>query len=807
MQNLLRNLRFSLRMLRKNAGFTTTVIITLALGIGAVTAIYSVVYATLIADMPYPKPDEIVMVWSQINGHRSLVSPADYLDWQKQSTAFQSLKGWRTGSMNLGDIEEPEIVPTIFSAPGFYTSLGVRLALGRDLLPEEAVTGKDQVAIIGHLLWVRLGADPKIVGKTIRLNQKPYTVVGVVSEGQPDRYPWDVMVPLVFPPAMINRDAHFVNVMGRLKDGVTLEQANAEMTAIANQIAKENPRSNQGLSAKVESLKDDWLSDNFKLTLWLFLGASGFVLLIACVNIANLLLAKGMTRQKEIAVRTAIGATRQDVFIQFLTESVTLAILGGMLGVGVGYTLMRGIMAAMPPNILPGEAVVRLSIPVLITTLAATTFAGLLFGCAPAWYASRIAPAESLKEGARSSSSRIQNRLRQLLVIGEFALALTLLGAAGLAIHSFWNMTHVDLGVVTDHVLTFAISKSNAVNSKPEENAAYIRQVVQNIEALPGVLSASAGTDWPLRGPGFMLPFTISGQADAADAAHRPNTGFSMVTPDYFKTFGIRLVKGRLLTDADNASTLHVAVVNEQFVQHFMNGTDPLGKVINVAQVDPTSPRPGSPQPWIVVGVFHDVQGWTYDRKIDEVVAPFAQIPWAGAAIGVRTAGDPEAMKKSVSKAVHLVDPNVPLSNLATLDHVRDQRMVGDRFTLMLQVGFAVLALALAAVGIYGVIAFSVSQRTQEIGIRMALGAGRDRVLRMILVEGAALAFIGSVLGLVGAYFVGRAMHSMLFGVGTFDSTAFGAVSALLLLTAVSASYLPARRAASIEPMKALRTE
>lgn len=807
MQSFLQNLRFSLRVFRKNAGFTAIVVVTLALGVGAVTAIYSVVYATLIADMPYPKPEEIVMVWSQVNGHRSLVSTADYLDWKSQSTMFQSLVGWRTGTMNLGGVDEPEIVRSVMSTPGFYKALGVKFALGRDLLPGEDTAGKDQLVVLNNHLWVRLGADPKIIGKTLQLNQKAYTVVGVLAAGQTDQYPWDLLVPLVLQPAMINRDQHWVNVEGRLKDGVTLAQANTEMRAIADRLAKANPKTNSGWSAKVESLKNDWLGDEFKLTLWLFLGASGFVLLIACVNIANLLLAKGMTRQKEIAVRTAIGATRRTIFVQFLTESLILAILGGALGVALGYALMKGIMAAMPFNTLPGEAVVRLSIPVLLTTLAATTLAGLLFGCAPAWYSSRIDPADSLKEGGRSSSGRIHNRLRQLLVVGEFALALTLLGGAGMAIHSFWNMTHIDLGITTDHVLTFVLNRGNATNLKPEQNAAFFQQVIRNIESVPGVQGASAGTDFPLRGPGFMLPFSITGQSEATDPAHRPTAGFSMVSPGYFKTFGIRLVKGRVLTDADNASTLRVAMINEQFVRHFMNGMDPIGRVVNVAQVDPTSPRPGPPSPWVIVGVFHDVSGYAYDRKVDEIVVPFEQAPFFGALIGVRTAGDPELMKKSISQAVHALDPTLPLANEATLDEIHSERLVGDRFTLLLYIGFAVLALSLATVGIYGVMAFSVGQRSHEIGVRMALGAGRGRVLRMVLREGVLLSLVGSVLGLGGAFLVGRAMHSMLFGVGTFDMTAFSSVATLLLVAALVASYMPARRAASIEPMRALRTE
>lgn len=809
MANLWQNLRFSLRMMRKNAGFTATVVITLALGIGATTAIYSVVYATLIADMPYPKPEQVVMVWSQLNGHRNSVSAADYLDWKRESTVFQGLFAGHPGSFNLGGIEEPENIPAQFASPGAYDNRGVPFMLGRDFVEDEAAQGKDHVVILSNHLWRRLGADPNILGKTLQLDLKPYTVVGVLAAGQPDNYPWDVTVPLVIPPMLNNHDMHWLNVSGRLKDGVTLRQANAEMATVAKHIAEANPRSNTGWSVSVESLKNDWLTETFKLTLWLFLGAAAFVLLIACVNIANLLLARGATRQKEVAIRTAVGATRRSVFVQFVTESLLLAAFGGTIGVALGYALMRGIMAALPFNTLPGEAIVRISLPVLLTTIAATTISGLLFGCAPAWYAARLDPAEFLKDSGRSGVSRFRNRLRQLLVVGEFALALTLLAGAGMAIHGFWNLYHIDLGVQTENRLTFIFpmgANNNKANS-PESITAYYEQIIQKIRAVPGVQSVAISTGIPIEGAFFRLPISIANQADYTDPMRRPNAGVEMVSPDYFKTFGIRLVVGRFLTDADNANSLHVAVVNEEFVRHYMPGKNPIGQTVNIAQPNRGSPKPGPMQPWVIVGEYHDVHGGIFMDQYEEIDIPFAQNPFPAAAFGIHTAGDPMLLKKSVSAAVHSVDPNTPLSSLGTLDEIRDKQLVGQRFNLYLYIGFGVLALTLAAVGIYGVMAFSVGQRSHEIGVRMALGAGRDSIIRMILAEGALLALVGSLLGLVGAYFVGRALHSTLYGIGKVDFTAFAMVAAVLLITALVACFMPARRAAAIDPMRALRTE
>jgi putative ABC transport system permease protein len=807
MRNPLHHLRFCLRMLLKSPGLTLTVVLTLALGIGATTAIYTAVYATLIAPMPYPHPNQLVMVWSKIQTFRNVVSAGDFLDWKKQATVFQDLTAFSGTSFNLAGKEAPEMVQAQYATPGMYRMLGVPMELGRDFLPDEGVAGKDRVVILANRLWKRLGSDPHIIGKQIMLDQKPYTVVGVSGPGEPDRLPWQIAAPLVFTLQQRNHDFHWLLVMGRLKPGVTIQQAQADMDAVTAHIAQANPRSNKGWGAKVEPLKNDFLGENTKLTLWLLLAAVGFLLLIACVNVANLLLSRGATRQREVAIRSALGASRREVFSQFVTESLLMAAIGGLCGIGVGYAMLRGFVAMLPPNTLPSEADVRLSLPVLLVTLAATTVAGLLFGCAPAWYASRVDPAAFLKEGDRAGSGRARSRLRQGLVVGEFGLALALLAGAGMALHSFWNLSHVDLGVRTDHVLTFGLPMNKGLDYAPAQIVAYYQQIVRSIQSTAGVESATAGTAMPLRGAYFGMPFTMQGQPLFTDPSQRPTSGFRMVTPDYFKTFGIRLVSGRFFTEADNANSLRVAVVNEQFVRHYLPGKNPIGQIIDVEQIIPGVQKLGAYQAWQIVGVYHDVRGGDFQQQREEILVPFYQSPWVDVAIGVRTAGDPALMTKTIAAAVHAVAPTLALADVQTLNQVKNEDLSGDRFSLLLYAIFAAIALILAAVGIYGVTAFAVSQRVHEIGVRMALGATRGRVLALILREGAVLAGVGLVLGFAGAYAVGRAMHSTLYGVAAFDLPAFCAVGAVLLISALVACYFPARRAASVEPMRALRIE
>jgi putative ABC transport system permease protein len=807
MSSLLRNLRYTARTLWKNPGLTLTVLLTLALGIGANTAIFTVDYATLLAPMPYPEPDQLVVVWSKIQSFHNGISAGDFTDWKRENSSFQDINAFTGGSFNIASKDQPENINGRQVTAGFYKMFGRPFLLGRDFLPEEGVEGRNHVVILTHKLWAHLGSDPKLVGQSMRIDGEPYTVVGVLSPGLDDRSDSQLAVPLVFKPEQLNHDFHWLLSIARLKPGVTIQQAQADMDSVATHIAQDNPKSNKGWGVFVEPLKNDFLPSERKQTLWLLLGAVAFILLIACVNVANLLLARGLARQKELAVRSALGASRRTIFEQLITESLVLAIAGGLLGIGVGYAMLRALMAIMPRGTLPDEADLHLNLPILLFTLAATTLAGLLFGSAPAWYASRVDPGEALKEGNRTGVGAGRHRLRQTLVIGEFALALALLAGAGLAIHSFLNLLRVDLGLRTDHVLTFYLPVPDSRPKDPEKIIAYYKQILSNVSAVPGVTSASAMTGLPLFGAGFGMPFTIVGKPAFNDPSMRPNTGFGMVTPDFFKTFGIRIVNGRSFTDQDAASSVKVAVVNEDFVKKYFKDVDPLQQRVSVEQLVPGVTKLGPSVEWQIIGVYHNVRSSGLREDRPEMQIPFWQIPWSGAGIGVRTVNDPATMVKSIAAAVHSIDPEIALAEPRSMEEVRDLVLSNDRFTLVLFVSFAVVALLLAALGVYGVMSFSVAQRSHEIALRMALGANRGRVVSLVVREGLALACIGLALGLIGAYFVGRGMQSTLYGIGKLDLSVFASVALLLLCAAVIACLVPARRAASVEPMQALRAE
>jgi len=807
MESFSRNLRYTLRMLWKNPGLTITVLLTLALGIGANTAIFTVDYATLLAPMPYPDPDQLVVVWSKIQTFHNGISAGDFTDWKRMNSSFADINAFTGGAFNIASKEEPENIDGQQVTPGYYNMLGRPFFLGRDFLPEEGVVGRDHEVILTHKLWSHLGADPKLVGHTMRINGEPYTVVGILTPGLADRGNAQVSVPLAFKPEQLNHDFHWLLSIARLKPGVTIKQAQADMDAVAAHIAEANPKSNKGWGAFVEPLKNDFLPSERKQTLWLLLGAVAFILLIACVNVANLLLARGMARQKEIAVRSALGASRRTIFEQLLTESLMLSLVGGLLGIGVGFAMLQVLVAIMPKGTLPDEADLRLNLPILLFTLIATTFAGVLFGSAPAWYASRIDPAETLKEGGRTGLGTGRRRLRQTLVIGEFALALTLLAGAGLAIHSFLNLLRVDIGLKTDNVLTFFLPVPESRPKDPDKIIAYYRQILYRINAVPGVSASSAMTGLPLFGTGFGMPFTIVGKPAFNDPSMRPNTSFGMVTPGFFDTFGIHMVKGRGFTEQDTATSVKVAVVNEEFVRKYLSGTDPFQQRISVEQLVPGVTKLGPPQDWQIVGVYHNVRNGNLREDNPEMRVPFWQIPWPGGGIGVRTANDPAAMVKSIAAAVHSVDPEIALAEPRTMDEVRGLVLSDDRFTLTLFVCFAAVALFLAGLGVYGVMSFSVAQRSHEIALRMALGANRSRVIGLVVREGLALAGIGLSIGLIGAFFVGRGMQSTLFGVGKFDLSVFISVAFVLVVAAVVACLIPASRAASVQPMLVLRGE
>ena len=795
-----------MRMLRKNLGLTIAVMTTLALGIGATTAIYTVVYATLLAPLPFPHPDQLVMVWSKDQNSRNVMSAGDFLDWQKRSRSFQSLCAWTGGNFNLGTKDAPEHVNGRLTTPGFLNMMGERFQSGRDFLPEEGIPGQDHVVILAHKLWMRLGADPNLVGKQLPINGLRYTVVGVQAPGAPDRLDGQLTAPLAFRPDQINHDYHWLLAMGRLKPGVSIQQAQADMTAVSAQIAVEHPASNKGWGAIVEPLQNDFVPRERIQTLWMLLGAVAFVLLIACVNVANLLLAKGTVRRREIAVRCSVGASRRQIFGQFLTESIMLALGGGALGVGLGSVLVRTLIAVMPQGMLPSEANLQLDSHVLWVTLAATMISGLLFGCAPAWYASRVDPGDALKEGGRAGTSASGHRVRRGLIIGEFALALSLLSGAGLALHSFWNLTRVDLGVNTDHVLVFDLQQPDRRFKDPSQIDAYYRQILERIHATPGVSSAAVVTGTPLLGTSDGMPFSIAGQP-VKEAAQRDSAPFQSVTPEYFRTFGIKIMSGRAFTVQDTAGSTRVAVVNQEFVKQYFKNENPIGQRLSIEQIIPGLPQLGPAVEWQIVGVFHNVRSFGPRNEVPEIDVPFSQSLLPSVTIGVRTTANPDALARTMMSTVHAIDPDIALARVRSMEVLKDTLFVSDRFVLLLYGSFALLALVLAAIGIYGVIAFGVSQRTHEIGLRIALGARGINVTRLILSEGLVLASIGLGVGAIGAYFIGKAMQSTLYGLQGPDLPVMILMATVLLVTATLACYLPARRAAAIDPIQALRLD
>ena len=815
MTELWRDIRYGSRLLWKSPGFTSVSLLALSLGIGATTAIFSLLYSVLLAPLPYVDSDRIVMVWSHQKGERNGTSPSDLLDWQKQATLFDSLNGWTGEGFTISTPDWTEQVQASRVAPGFFDLLfSPKVALGRHFVAEDSQPGNDHVVILNNRFWRdRFGSDPNIVGTKLRMSGELYTVLGVAAPSPSDVGDSSMNVPLAFKPEEIHRENHFLLVMGKLKRGVTLDAANAEMAVIAKQLTY--PKTNADLTVTVEPLKDDFLPKQTRLGLWLMMGAVGFVLLIACVNIANLLLAWGTARQKEIAVRASQGATRARIFRQFLIESLSLALMGGLLGTLLSVALLRGVMSLMPRNQLgiPYEADPHLSIPVLLFTLAATLLSGVFFGCFPAWHAARQNISDMLKEGGRSSSaSGGHNRLRRVLVVAEFALALILVAGAGLILRSFWNVTQVDLGIRRDHVLTFNVPIQHDRTASAAQIRSVYQQLQERIAAVPGVLKIGIAPGLPTNGAG-RLHFTIAGQpSDDSDNSpdKQPQAMINTVTPGYYETYGIRLTRGRYLDARDLAGAPRVAMVSESFARQYLPGLDPLTQRVKIVELLPDKTPPfGAPVEWQIVGVFHDVQYESHPTTTGsaEVDFPFDQAPWPFTTIGVRTNGNPSSVATGIAAAIRSVNPDYPMTHVRTMDQVVSESLVTDRFTVLVFGTFATLALVLAAIGIYGVMTFSVAQRKHELGIRMALGAGSPQVLRLVVGEGMWAALIGMAIGLPGVYLVGKTLKGLLYNVGAMDVRALIGVALVLLAAALVACYIPARRATRIDPLSALRQE
>ncbi|HEX8144504.1 MAG TPA: ABC transporter permease [Pyrinomonadaceae bacterium] len=805
MESLFKDLRYAVRMLIRKPGFTAVAVITLALGIGANTAIFSVVNGVLLRPLPFQDPERIATFWQsnpRSGVQREDVSPANFLDWRERSRSCTEMAAALPFGYSLTGGEEPEAFRAWQVTTGFFEILGVNALYGRTFLREEFQPGNDRVVVIGHGLWQRrFGADPKLVGQKLLLNGLPHTVVGVMPPGfefGPEREIWSPWV-VVESDRQI-RGSAYIKVIGRLKPGVTIEQAQQEMKQIASALAEEYPQTNGEVGATAVSLPEQ-LVGHVRPALLMLLCAVGLMLLIACANVANLLLARASTRRREFAIRAALGARRSRLIMQLLTESLLLAGLGGMGGILLASWGVDAIIALSPGN-LPRINQVGIDSHVLLFALGVSALTALIFGLAPALQFSRTDLQEFLKEGGRTATAGFaRQRLRNLLVVSEVALALMLLVGAGLLVRSFVRLLQVDPGFTTDKALALEVHVWGRARTA-EQRAAFFEQSLERIAALPGVEAAGAVSALPFHTNPIDIKseFSIEGRAAAAPG-QEPIAYATVATFDYFRTMGIPLLRGRLFTRFDNKDAAPVVVIGETMAHRFWPGEDPVGKKITLRFLSQQTTRE-------IVGVIGDVRhtGLDSDPR-PELFLPHLQEPYGSMTYVVRTSVDPLTLLPAVKKEIWTVNKSQPFSSIATMEQLISRSLAERRFSLLFLTTFASIALALAGVGIYGLISFNTTQRTHEIGVRMALGAGRLDIFKLVVGQGMALTLLGVVVGLAAAFALTRYLSSLLYGVSATDPLTFVVVSALLTLVALAACYIPARRATKVDPMVALRYE
>ncbi len=812
METFFRDLRYSVRMLIKSPAFTAVAVISIALGIGANTTVFSVINAVLLKALPYNDPNSLVLVWGDTRTETSLrkhnqVSATDVADIRSQSSVFEDVTTYTGWYPIMTGETEAERVPAIQVGDGFFNIMKGKPLLGRVFTPEEQQDGKDFVIVLGHSLWQRrFGSDPNIVGKNVYLNGRPYNVVGVMgADFRP--LPSSLVAPegQFYRPVAESyddseRDARHLRAIARLKPGVTVEQARTEVSVIAQRLEQQHPETNKHTGAHVVSITDE-IVGGIRPTLFMVFGAVIFVLLIACANVANLLLARSTVRHKEITIRTAIGAVRGQLIRQLLTESLVLAFLGGVLGLLLAFWGTE-LVAAAGSKINPMFQGIRVDMRALGFTFGISIITGLIFGLAPALQISEPNLVESLKEGGRGSGpSATRNRLRSVLVVSEIALTLVLLVCAGLLIRTVMRLRNVDTGFNAQNVLTMTLGLPAAKYPKPENYIAFNKQVTERIAALPGVKAAGTTSVLPLSD-------NFDGRGLVVEDQPKPRgeeitVDLYVTTAGYLRAMEIPTLKGRPIAEEDTVDSSKVALINRTMASQLWPNQDPLGKRIRF---------PGSeknPQPWrTVVGVVSDVAQYALDKKPPmQIYLPHAQFPTSFNSIVVKTEGEPLAMTNQVRREILAIDKDQAVFNVTTLDQLRGESILIRRFFMLLLLAFAGLALALAAVGIYGVMSYVASQRTHEIGIRMALGAQASDVLKLLIGSGMALALIGVVVGLAGAFALTRLMAGVLFGVTATDGLTFVSVSAGLIAIALLACYIPARRATKIDPLVALRYE
>lgn len=810
MGSIMQDLRYGARMLWKKPGFTAVVVVSLALGIGANAAIFSVVNAVLLRPLPYPNPERLLVLEDADTRNperRGSVAAPDFFDWRARNTTLEGVAAFHYGTFILTGGGEPESLTGVFAAHGFTEVLGVAPLSGRSFTAEEdAPRQRARVALLSYGLWQRrFAATPDILGQTIHLNSEPYTIIGVMPESF--RYPSrrvDVWAPAGLDPARIQDSKHsYLQVIARRKADATIEQARADLANIAAIAAREHPDTNEFSTVSVAGLLEKTLG-NFRLALLVISGAVAFVLLIACANAANLLLARATARQKEMSIRLALGARRGRIVRQMLTESLLLALLGGALGVGLAAYGVDALLKFIPASMRALE--IGVDGRVLLFTLGVSLVTGFLFGLYPAWRAARATLGEALKEGGgKSSPGGDSRRFRQVLVVGEIALTLVLLIGAGLLLQSFRRLQGVDPGFDSDRVLTMNVSLPRAKYAEPLQQAAFFESALENMRALPGVRSAAAVTNLPLGSSLRSSSFRIDGRPEPK-RGESPSANNCVVSPDYFRTMGIGLLRGRDFDDRDAKTGAGVIIVNQALVDRYFPDEDPLGKHLTIGNPEEVALY-GSGVSREIIGVVGNSR-FALDRAADpEMYVSYKQLPESTLTIVVKTGGNPAAAAQSAREAIYRTDPNQPVRAVRTMDELLGEALVERRFSALLIGVFAAIALILASVGIYGVMSYNVTQRTNEIGVRIALGAQPGQVLRMVIGNGMKLALIGVGAGLAAALVLTRYLQSILYEVDAGDPLIIGGVAVFLGGVALAACWAPARRAARVDPMVALRCE
>jgi predicted permease len=817
MNTLPKDLHYGVRMLAKHPGVTAIAVLTLALGIGANTAIFSVVNAVLLNPLPYREPDALVSLWENVPTHgRWRVAPANFFDWKKQNTVFQDVAAFGANSLTLTGDGEPEQLTGARVSAGYFTVVGADPILGRAFVPEEHEPGKEQVVILSHAFWQRrYGADRNIINRTITLDGANYTVVGVMPPGIYPAWPTtsgkltfdeqqhQFWTPMSFTPLWAGlRTAHVLGVIARLKPGVSFEQARTEMNTIAARLEQEYPQ-NRGEGIIVNQFMNEVVG-NIRPALFTLMGAVGLVLLIACANVAGLLLAQHAGRSKEIAIRSALGAGRFRLVRQFFVEGLLLSFFGTASGLVIATLGTKALLQFVPAGV-PRLAQVGLDWRVLGFTMLISLATCLIFGLIPAWHASKPDLHTALEQSGRTSgpgASRL--RFRQLLVVFQVSIAVMLVISAGLLIKSFWVLQRVDPGFQAEGVLSAGLNLPMSKYADPGQINNFHKQVLERISAVPGVKSATIAYDDPLHS-NWLDSFEIEGRAASPEQSLSAN--FIPVGPDYFDTVGVRLAAGRKFTPQDDQDHPGVAIVNEAFVRHYFPNENPLGQRM----------RPSPPgriwknerlASFEIVGVVRDVKLAGLEAPSEPAYyLPSSQAPLQDMTILVRTTIDPLSLVGPVRQAVLSIDPSQPISNISTLEKVVDESIAQRRLNMLLMGLFGGVAMLLSAVGIYGLLSHAVTQRTQELGIRMALGAQVGDVLKLVLRQGMMLALAGEAIGLIGAFALTRLIRGLLFGVTPNDATTFVAVAGVLTIVALLACYLPARRATKVDPLIALRYE